>query len=88
MIRFLQTLDEDENPNNGIKITDSVNANAAGKSVDFTSSTFGNTIQDIINDLDDDDTTLVDAVTAQNPFQIYPADHSGILILQMQFRIL
>jgi len=69
IIRFLQTLDADENPNNGILINDSVSANASDKSVDFAAPDFEDTVQDVINALDDDDTALVDAKSAQTHFR-------------------
>ena len=53
--RFLQTLDDDGNPSNGITITTAVNNLAAGKTINFNQSVanFGNdaNVQTVVNDL-------------------------------------
>ncbi len=70
--RFLQTLDEDGNPSNGIRISSSAFANAAGQSLDFNvdEATFTTNAQALINILmPASPPTLVSSVDAQTTLQ-------------------
>jgi hypothetical protein len=69
--RFLQSLDEDGNPDNGITIAAGVATAAAGQSLDFSSASFDTDAGMLVEMLRDaaygagDTGTLVDAATAQ-----------------------
>ena len=70
--RFLQTMDDDGNPANGIKIPQAVQNAAAGKTVDFSSQTFDQdqNVMDVVRDLTQQtqagERPLVDQQTAEN----------------------
>jgi CubicO group peptidase (beta-lactamase class C family) len=72
ILRFLQTLDDDANPDNGIMLSESVRQKAEKYSteVDFSLSTdkFEEKIQTVVNDLLGKERELISAVRAQNHF--------------------
>lgn len=49
--RFLQTLDEDSDPSNGISISTAVSDAAVGQTIDFSSSTFDSDAATLLNDI-------------------------------------
>ncbi len=72
--RFLQTLDDDDDPSNGITITTAVSNLAAGESIDFNSNfDTDSTVQSLVNTLTSARTAgavnLVSAFTAQSHLQ-------------------
>ncbi|MCP4346301.1 MAG: serine hydrolase [Desulfobacterales bacterium] len=70
MLRFVQTLDDDSDVDNGILITDEVSSNASGVTVDFSDEDFEDTIQNVVNALDDDDSSLVTVADARSHFRL------------------
>ncbi|GLQ32799.1 hypothetical protein [Litoribrevibacter albus] len=69
ILRLLQTLDTDGDPDNGITIADLAHDNAVGYDIDFSSGTFDDDIEALIPLSGSDNTTLVDQATAVAHFQ-------------------
>lgn len=69
MLRLLQTLDEDGNPNNGIVITDQAIAAASGADVDFSSHNFDTQVAFIIKNSGSPYTSLIDRADAVQHFR-------------------
>ncbi|MCP4347788.1 MAG: serine hydrolase [Desulfobacterales bacterium] len=70
ILRFIQTLDDDYNPDNGIFISEEVREKASGKNVVFSEPDFPDTIQPVINVLDDDHPSLVSTIAALSHFRL------------------
>jgi hypothetical protein len=71
ILRFVQSLDEDNNPDNGIRITDAVSARALGQALDFSLSTaeFENAANELLTLLTSGSVNmLIDASSAQAHF--------------------
>ncbi len=71
ILRFVQSLDEDNNPDNGIRITDAVSTRAIGQALDFSLSTadFENTANPLLTLLTSGSVNmLIDASSAQAHF--------------------
>lgn len=69
ILRLLQTLDTDADPDNGITIADLAHDNAVGYDIDFSSATFDDDIEALIPLAGSDNTTLVDQATAVAHFE-------------------
>lgn len=68
LLRLLQTLDTDGNPNNGISISDTAHSTAAELSIDFSSSSFDTDVETLISNSGSVTTTLLDSSTAVDHF--------------------
>ncbi|WP_148059282.1 hypothetical protein [Sinobacterium caligoides] len=64
IVRLLISLDQDDNPENGIQIDDQAHENAQGESVDFSSSDFANSVINIVANSGSSTTELKSAEAA------------------------
>lgn len=69
MLRFLQTLDQDANPLNGIVISDQAIAAAAGADVNFSAYNFDTQVASIVKNSGSPYTTLIDSADAVQHFR-------------------
>ncbi|MCP4112727.1 MAG: beta-lactamase family protein [Desulfobacteraceae bacterium] len=74
--------DEDYDFGNGILIADDVHSNASGMTVDFAAADFETTAQDVINELDNDDSSLVSAADALSHFRLILLNVPGSVVDQ------
>ncbi|SHI53418.1 penicillin amidase [Desulfatibacillum alkenivorans DSM 16219] len=84
ILRFLQTIDSDQDLSNGIQITAQMRANAANLTLDFTEPNFSANAQAIIDQIMAPAAagtyTLIDAATAQKHFRETLSDLSNVVL--------
>ena len=69
MLRFLQTLDVDGNPDNGIELSSLIHTLAANLTIDFTSATFDNQVAEFVIDNNAINISLISAQRALEHFR-------------------
>lgn len=77
ILQFLQSLDDDADPSNGIYITSAINASFTGESLDFYSDTFDSDFEALITPLN---LTLVSEQDALAHFLNLPTYHTGSML--------
>ncbi len=68
LLRLLQTLDVDANPDNGIVLSDAASLSATGLSVDFASPSFDNQVVNLVANSGSSNTSLIDTESALEHF--------------------
>ncbi len=74
---FLQSIDADENPANGITISAATSAAAVGQSLEFTASDFSTQVATVVAAITEPDNAVVSAADALNNFYITYAAFGG-----------